>query len=131
MTIAFFVRISWLFATLGLACAAGWSLHGKDAGPSHWTYIEWPNLFGRDDHESVVTQKDTKVIGDASPGHEGFYLRLSSKSGAQLWSYVNEHKLVAGFDPHFEGKSRMQLCIGSPGSILESMQTYIRDLPSE
>lgn len=40
-----------------------------------------------------------------------YYLLYRSKSGAQLWGTVEDENRFGGFVPHFEGKSRIKMCI--------------------
>jgi hypothetical protein len=48
-------------------------------------------------------------LAETVPCPQGFYLKFSDASGAEIWLQGNKHQELIGFNPHFAGKSRRQV----------------------
>jgi hypothetical protein len=59
-------------------------------------------------HEADVNDIITKVLDNVSeiPCENGFYLKFSDPSGAEIYLQGNFEQELVGFNPHFRGKSR-------------------------
>lgn len=63
--------------------------------------------------EADVNDIITNVLGSVSeiPCADGFYLKFSDASGAELYLQGNFEQELIGFNPHFRGKSRRTVCL--------------------
>ncbi len=63
--------------------------------------------------EQDVNEMIMQVLGNVVEirCHNGFYLRFSDKSGAELYLQGNFDQELIGFNPHFEGKSRRKVVL--------------------
>ncbi len=50
-------------------------------------------------------------LAETIPCPQGFYLKFSDASGAEIWLQGNKEQELIGFNPHFAGKSRRQVAL--------------------
>jgi hypothetical protein len=94
---------------------------------NHYTTIGMPleGNTAEDYHSNTMALLNNAILND--PKHlyrvpvgnlqDCHYVVYKSESGAQLWGTVHRKNAFSGFVPHFQGKSRVQLCLLS-GSLL-------------
>jgi hypothetical protein len=75
---------------------------------SNLTDIGFP-VRGEQDINEMIMQVLGNVVEIRC--HNGFYLRFSDKSGAELYLQGNPEQELIGFNPHFAGKSRRKVAL--------------------
>mmetsp|Transcript_18126 Transcript_18126/g.26904 ORF Transcript_18126/g.26904 Transcript_18126/m.26904 type:complete len:213 (-) Transcript_18126:511-1149(-) len=85
---------------------------GRDA-INHYTTIGMPRVEDPAIMKAVLSSKavNQKRLSIPDLPNDCSYILCSSRSGAQLWGECQRENMFGGFFPHFQGKSRIPLCI--------------------
>jgi len=83
---------------------------------NHYTTIGMPQLLlGFEGIQPLLEAQGERFVNVPVPvGDDCFYNLCKSDSGAQLWGEVQTHqgrRVLRGFVPHFEGKSKLRVCL--------------------
>jgi len=82
--------------------------------PCHYSTIGFPTPYSVQDMmqqtKEFLENPHTKMIPPTSKDAYLMY-HLGTKSGAELWNFVNHESIASGLDPHFAGPSRLKVCL--------------------
>ena len=80
----------------------------------HYSTIGFPTPYSVEDMmqqtKEFVENPRTKMIPPTLKDRYRMF-HLGTKSGAELWNYIDHGNEVSGLDPHFAGPSRLKVCL--------------------